>query len=137
MPLIAKWIGEWIGEWIAVLKAVFSIPANKQRHPHGGARLPRAIVPPAERLPPHPRLELQQGSAALRRRGQRPWPCDRHFEAGDGCVALARRVCRLSDRDRRAPTKRSINLRAINLASGSGLVEPTSDANLLPGPPFP
>ncbi|MFM7452960.1 MAG: DUF6165 family protein [Cyanobium sp.] len=70
-------------------------------------------------------LELQHVNGELWEVEEAIRGCDRRGDFGDSFVELARRVYQLNDR--RAALKR-----AINLASGSDLVEQKSYANLLP-----
>jgi hypothetical protein len=131
MPLIPVSIGELVDK--------LTILALKQRHLGGEALahvnrehalLQQAFIPLAAQVPPHLHRELQQVNAALWEVEDEIRACDRRGDFGDAFVALARRVYQLNDR--RAAIKR-----AINLASGSGLVEQKSYANLPPASPSP
>jgi hypothetical protein len=131
MPLIPVSIGELVDK--------LTILALKQRHLAGEALahvnrehalLQEVYVPLAAQVPPHLHRELQQVNADLWEVEDEIRASDRRGDFGDAFVALARRVYQLNDR--RAAIKR-----AINLASGSGLVEQKSYANLPPVPPSP
>ncbi|QVL52128.1 MAG: hypothetical protein KFB97_11725 [Cyanobium sp. M30B3] len=124
MPLIPVSIGELVDK--------LTILDLKQRHLAGEALahvnrehalLQEAYLPLAAQVPPHLQRELQQVNAALWEVEDEIRACDRRGDFGDAFVALARRVYQLNDR--RAAIKR-----AINLASGSGLVEQKSYASL-------
>ena len=88
----------------------------------------QVFQPLAERVPGPLHLELQQVNGELWEVEEAIRACDRRGDFGGSFVELARRVYRLNDR--RAALKR-----AINLASGSDLVEEKSYANL-PLAPF-
>lgn len=92
------------------------------------ALLQQVFMPLAAQVPEALQQELQQVNAELWGVEEAIRACDRRGDFGAAFVALARRVYQLNDR--RAAIKR-----AINLASGSGLVEQKSYASL-PAVPF-
>lgn len=128
MLLIPVSIGELVDK--------LTILTLKQQHLQGEALehvsreqglLLQVFQPLAERVPGPLHLELQQVNGELWEVEEAIRACDRRGDFGGSFVELARRVYRLNDR--RAALKR-----AINLASGSELVEQKSHANLPPAP---
>ncbi|MFM7286739.1 MAG: DUF6165 family protein [Cyanobium sp.] len=117
----------WVGDKLTILTL-------KQQHFQGEAQehvsreqalLLQVFQPLAPRMPGPLHLELQQVNGELWEVEEAIRTCDRRGDFGDSFVELARRVYQLNDC--RAALKR-----AINLASGSDLVEQKSYANLPP-----
>jgi hypothetical protein len=128
MLLIPVSIGELVDK--------LTILTLKQQHLQGEALehvnrehalLLQVFQPLAERVPGPLHLELQQVNGELWEVEEAIRACDRCGDFGGSFVELARRVYQLNDR--RAALKR-----AINLASGSDLVEQKSYANLPTAP---
>jgi hypothetical protein len=128
MLLIPVSIGELVDK--------LTILSLKQRHLQGEALehvnrehalLQEVFAPLAAGVPQPLHQELQLVNGELWEVEEAIRACDRRGDFGGAFVALARRVYQLNDR--RAAIKR-----AINLASGSGLVEQKSYASLPPVP---
>lgn len=128
MLLIPVSIGELVDK--------LTILSLKQRHLQGEALehvnrehalLQEVFAPLAAGVPQPLHQELQQVNGELWDVEEAIRACDRRGDFGGSFVELAQRVYQLNDR--RAALKR-----AINLASGSGLVEQKSYANLPSAP---
>ena len=128
MLLIPVSIGELVDK--------LTILSLKQRHLQGEALehvnrehalLQEVFAPLAAGVPQPLHQELQQVNGELWDVEEAIRACDRRGDFGGSFVELAQRVYQLNDR--RAALKR-----AINLASGSDLVEQKSYANLPPAP---
>jgi hypothetical protein len=128
MPLIPVSTGELVDK--------LTILVLKQRHLRGDALshvnreyalLQKVFLPLAPLVPQTLHQDLQQVNAALWEVEEAIRACDQRGDFSASFVELARQVYQLNDR--RAALKR-----AINLASGSSLVEQKSYANLPSAP---
>ena len=129
MPLIPVSIGELVDKLtILTLKKQHLQGEALQHVNHEHGLLLQIFQPLVTRVPGPLYQELQQVNGELWDVEEAIRACDRRGDFGGSFVELARRVYQLNDR--RAALKR-----AINLASGSDLVEEKSYANL-PLAPF-